>query len=155
MACLERDVKKLVAISTLRQIGFLMFFLALGHVDLGFFHIVCHALFKSLIFLSCGFFILVSLGNQDMRFLGRKGVFRKVLFLILVVSLLRLCGFPFLTGFFSKDLLVDYLFNQETSFFILIVFLICCIISIYYSFVIFKIGFIGGFLGFSSVGSFF
>jgi len=76
MACLERDIKKLVAISTLSQIGFLMFFLSVGHIGLSFFHIVCHALFKSLMFLACGFFILLSLGGQDIRFLGNKFFFK-------------------------------------------------------------------------------
>jgi len=154
MACLERDLKKLVAISTLSQIGLLIFFLSVGHVGLTFFHIVCHALFKSLIFLSCGFFILISLGGQDMRFLGNKSFFSKTFYFILLLSLLSLCGFPFMAGFFSKDLLIDYLFNQEASFFVLLLFLFGCVLSIFYSFIVLVIGLKNFYLGFTGVNVF-
>jgi len=100
IACLEGDVKKLVAISTLRQLGLIIFSLALGHVIYCFFHIVSHALFKSLLFLSCGFIILIRLGNQDIRFIGNKIFFNKRVMLILFLSRISLCGFPFLAGFF-------------------------------------------------------
>lgn len=155
IACMERDLKKLVAMSTLSQIGFLMFFMSIGHVGLTFFHIVCHALFKSLIFLTCGIYILLSLGGQDMRFLGNKFSVRKSFYFVLIVSLLRLCGFPFLAGFFSKDLLVDYFFNQEASILVLFLFLSACVLSILYRYFVLKLRLVSHYLGIRGVNVFF
>jgi len=68
---------------------------------------VSHALFKALLFLSCGFIIIVILGAQDIRFIGTKSLLNKNVFFIIMISNLRLCGFPFLSGFFSKDLIIE------------------------------------------------
>jgi len=110
MACLEVDLKKLVAMSTLSQLGILIFCVCIGQIFFCFFHIVRHALFKSLLFLICGFFILIRLRIQDMRFIGRKIIFGKTIFLLFFLSLLSLCGFPFLSGFITKDLIIEYFF---------------------------------------------
>lgn len=132
MACVEIDLKKLVAISTLRQLGVLMFSFSQGFVFLTFFHIISHALFKSLLFLTCGLMILTSFSLQDMRFIGNKFIFRKSVFLMLVLSVIRLRGFPFLRGFFSKDLIIDYMFFWGGSFFICLLFCFSCVVSVLY-----------------------
>ena len=110
IACVEVDLKKLVAISTLRHLGLIMFILIFGRVENCFFHLLVHALFKSLLFLTCGFIILINLRNQDIRFLNVKFFLRKSVFILLVISCLRICGLPFFSGFFSKDFLLEVLF---------------------------------------------
>jgi len=107
IACFEVDLKKLVAISTLSQLGLMIYVISLGERLFCFFHMVSHALFKALLFLSCGFIIIVILGAQDIRFIGAKSLLNKNVFFIIMISNLRLCGFPFLSGFFSKDLIIE------------------------------------------------
>lgn len=133
-ACLEVDLKKLVAISTLSQLGLMMASLGLGHLFFSFFHIVRHALFKSLLFLSCGFLIMVGLGLQDMRFKGNKFFPRGSLVLMVIVANLSLCGFPFLSGFFSRDLIIESFIFFESGISLLLIFFFSCVLSVIYSF---------------------
>jgi len=107
MAFIEVDLRKLVAISTLRQLGLIMFILSLGDVFLCYFHMITHALFKSLLFLSCGVVILTVGGLQDIRFMGGKSFFLSLCVVFMAVSNISLVGFPFLSGFFSKDLIIE------------------------------------------------
>lgn len=106
-ALLEPDLKKIVAFSTLRQLGLIGFSLSFGLKDLAFFHLVVHALFKALIFICVGRAITAGLGVQDSRLFS--GLYYKMPFIRtwLVVSCLSLRGFPLLSGFFSKDLLIE------------------------------------------------
>lgn len=134
MACIEVDLKKLVAISTLRQLGIIISSLSLGCFFYSFFHMVRHALFKSLLFLRCGFLILIRLGSQDMRFKGNKFFSVVSLLLLIVVANLSLCGFPFLAGFFSKDLIIEIFFTLSFDSFSVLMLFLCCVLSIIYSF---------------------
>ena len=70
LAVYDCDLKKVIAISTLRQLGFIIYSISLGEWGFGFFHMLCHALYKSLLFLSGGVFINFSSGDQDVRFKG-------------------------------------------------------------------------------------
>jgi len=107
IAFIEVDLKKLVAISTLRQLGLMIFILSLGDVFLCYFHIITHALFKSLLFLSCGVVILIVGGLQDMRYIGGKSFFLGLCVVFMAISNMSLIGVPFLSGFFSKDLILE------------------------------------------------
>src|SRR5437763_1967742 len=107
MAYFEKDLKKLVAISTLRQLGIIMFICSLGEFSMCFFHMVSHALFKSLLFLSCGGLIMLIGGDQDMRFMGGFSYLLRVSFLLIMISSLNLVGFPFMSGFFSRDMILE------------------------------------------------
>lgn len=101
-ALVEKDFKKVIAMSTLSQLGFIMFSLALGLYELCFFHLLFHAFFKSSLFLSAGGMIRHLRGAQDSRLFGSRGVsyFSKVFFSGRCLSLI---GFPFAIGFYSKD----------------------------------------------------
>lgn len=132
MACVETDLKKLVAMSTLSQLGLIMFSFCMGNFFLTFFHIVRHALFKSLLFLTCGFIILVTFSSQDMRFIGRKISIRKGVFYLMSLSVIRLVGVFFLRGFFSKDLVVDMAYRLDLSLVSLFFFSLSCLLSVYY-----------------------
>jgi len=147
-ACFEKDIKKIVAISTLRQLGLMIFILFQGFIELSFFHISCHALFKALLFLCCGLFILRSFGMQDSRKIGVLGGMIFIRGLGLIGSTFRLIGFPFSSGFYSKDLLIEssfYDLNFIYNFFILF----GCFFTLIYSLrliwvglIFYKIGFL-------------
>lgn len=102
----EYDLKRLVAYSTLGQLGFILIILSVGHIYIAFFHLLIHALFKALLFICTGFIIHARLGIQDLRKIGT--LFINPLILIrLNVSLFRLIGVPFSSGFYSKDSLLE------------------------------------------------
>lgn len=105
-AVLERDFKKIVAISTLSQLGIMMFILSVGGWLLSFLHIIIHAFFKSMLFLSTGSLIGQIAGTQDSRFYGGS-LSNYSSFLNFIVRSLCLCGFPFFLGFYSKDFIIS------------------------------------------------
>jgi NADH-ubiquinone oxidoreductase chain 5 len=110
-AVYELDFKKVVAMSTLSQLGFIVFSISSGFWLLSFLHITFHAFFKSCLFLSTGRIIHLLLGDQDSRNFGSLGLsnFSKMLFSMRRLSLM---GFPFSLGFYSKDsILGEILFS--------------------------------------------
>lgn len=151
MACLENDLKRLVAISTLRQLGLIMFSFCLGNLFITFFHLVRHAVFKSLLFLTCGFIIMIGFSSQDMRFIGRKAPLRKSIYYILFLSVISLVGFSFLRGFFSKDLIIDLIFRERLGGFLFFLFLFSCVLSVFYRLKVVYEAFSGFQLGFFQV----
>lgn len=106
-AFFEYDLKKIVAFSTLSQLGFIIIILRIGNWKLCFFHLFIHALFKSLLFICSGKIIHLSFNNQDVRKYGSLIKSNPILFFIFFSSLLRLMGFPFFSGFYSKDLILE------------------------------------------------
>jgi len=139
IAFIEVDLKKLVAISTLRQLGLMIFILSLGDVFLCYFHIITHALFKSLLFLSCGVVILIVGGLQDMRYIGGKSFFLGLCVVFMAISNMSLIGVPFLSGFFSKDLILERSVEGEWGIISLFVLFFSCVFSVFYSLRIIKI----------------
>lgn len=124
-AVYELDFKKVVAISTLSQLGFIIFSISCGYWLLGFLHIVFHAFFKSSLFLSTGNLIHYISGNQDSRDFGSFG-FSYSSKLIFSLSCLRLIGFPFSLGFYSKDRILGDVLFSSFSFVSFIFFIGCC-----------------------------
>nr|QDO71927.1 NADH dehydrogenase subunit 5 [Mytilisepta virgata] len=104
---LESDFKKVIALSTLSQLGVMMFSLSLGFYTLAFFHLVTHATFKALLFLSAGVVIHSNKGCQDLRLLGESWSNLPISSVAMVVASLSLCGIPFMSGFYSKDLVIE------------------------------------------------
>jgi len=104
-ACIETDFKKIVAISTLSQLGMMLFTLCVRNWVLTFIHIIIHAFFKSLLFITTGSLIHDLIGGQDSRFFGGS-IFSYNCFLCFFVSCTCLIGFPFFIGFYSKDLIL-------------------------------------------------
>lgn len=138
----EIDLKKIIALSTLSQLGVIIITLSLGLVELTFFHLISHALFKSLLFLCAGAYIHRYGDIQDIRFLGGVGkVFPLTSFLFVGCSL-SLCGFPFLSGFYSKDIILESYFIGSINIFMLMVIFLRTIATITYSIrLIYYIGF--------------
>nr|YP_009142423.1 NADH dehydrogenase subunit 5 [Platycnemis foliacea]AKH04359.1 NADH dehydrogenase subunit 5 [Platycnemis foliacea] len=103
----EFDLKKIIALSTLSQLGLMMSILSMGLPDLAFFHLMTHALFKALLFMCAGV-IIHNLGDcQDIRFMGGLINYLPLTSMCFCISNLALCGMPFLAGFYSKDLILE------------------------------------------------
>ena len=109
-ALIEVDGKKVVALSTLRQLGLMFMAISLGNSVICLFHLLMHAFAKANLFLIVGNFLHIRFSQQDYRQLS-TGVERKAIFLIIFVSILRLRGIVFSRGFFSKDSILLREFN--------------------------------------------
>nr|QDI94115.1 NADH dehydrogenase subunit 5 [Vespula vulgaris]QDI94128.1 NADH dehydrogenase subunit 5 [Vespula vulgaris]QDI94141.1 NADH dehydrogenase subunit 5 [Vespula vulgaris]QDI94154.1 NADH dehydrogenase subunit 5 [Vespula vulgaris]QDI94167.1 NADH dehydrogenase subunit 5 [Vespula vulgaris] len=133
MANFECDLKKIIALSTLSQLGLMMSILSLGKVDLGFMHLVIHALFKSLLFMCSGILIHQMNNNQDIRFMGSLISYYPFVSVVFYISLLSLCGFPFFSGYYSKDLIMEIFLMSKMNLFSLFMLLIATLFTVSYS----------------------
>nr|YP_010411450.1 NADH dehydrogenase subunit 5 [Meliboeus sinae]URN73096.1 NADH dehydrogenase subunit 5 [Meliboeus sinae] len=129
----EFDLKKIIALSTLSQLGMMMSIIAFGEPVLGFFHLLSHALFKALLFMCAGSFIHNLGGCQDIRFMGVVGDFMPLTTSFFNICNLSLCGIPFLSGFYSKDLILESYSMGVSSFLIYILFFVSTGLTISYS----------------------
>nr|WGO58062.1 NADH dehydrogenase subunit 5 [Rhabdoblatta melancholica] len=103
----EYDLKKIIALSTLSQLGLMMSILSMGFAGLAFFHLLTHALFKALLFMCAGVIIHSMKDSQDIRFMGNLSFQMPLTSSCLMISNFALCGMPFLAGFYSKDLILE------------------------------------------------
>lgn len=138
-ACLEKDYKKVIAMSTLRQLGMMLFVLSVGCWVLSFLHMVIHAFFKRTLFLRRGSLISQIGGGQDSRFYGGF-YYSSVSYVYFLVSCLSLAGFPFVVGFYSKDSLISY-FSGFVGGLFFFVFLLGCVFTVGYRFRLIYAGF--------------
>lgn len=131
IAVFEWDLKKLIAFSTLSQLGFIVSAFGLGLVWIRFFHLVTHALFKASLFLSAG--ILIHNADSSQEFRNIFGVPRHLFWVARVINvcLLCLCGIPFTRGFYSKDLIID---RGMVSWAILSLFMLGVLLTVSYSY---------------------
>nr|WEV93840.1 NADH dehydrogenase subunit 5 [Patania chlorophanta] len=130
----EFDLKKIIALSTLSQLGLMMSILSMGFSDLAFFHLLTHAMFKALLFMCAGVIIHMMLDMQDIRFMGGIGSFIPLTSLCMNISNMALCGIPFLAGFYSKDLILEMLSLSNLNFFIFFLYYISTGLTMFYSF---------------------
>ena len=123
-ACVEIDIKKIVALSTLSQLGVIIVSLSLIIKDICFFHLIVHAIFKALIFIRVGVAIHSLYGTQELRSFNniRKRVILPIS--IIVVANIALIGFPFIAGFFRKDIIMERFYSSYNRFIIGVVFLV-------------------------------
>nr|AWH98425.1 NADH dehydrogenase subunit 5 [Conus spurius] len=112
----ENDLKKVIALSTLSQLGVMMMSLAMSMPFLALFHLYTHALFKALLFLCAGMIIHNSANNQDIRYMGTLFSQLPLTVTCMNIANLSLCGAPFLSGFYSKDLILELSLSSPTSF---------------------------------------
>nr|ADU78513.1 NADH dehydrogenase subunit 5 [Baylisascaris ailuri] len=111
-ALVEEDLKKVVALSTLSQMGFSMFTVGIGLSFVSFIHLLSHALFKSCLFMQVGYLIHCSLGQQDGRNYSNLGNLPFFVQLQLLVTLFCLCGLVFSSGAVSKDYVLEFFFSN-------------------------------------------
>ena len=103
IALTQTDIKRIVAYSTLSQLGYMMMACGLGGYVEGIYHLLTHGAFKALLFLGCGSVIIALHHEQDMRYMGGLKDKLPVTYWTFVIGSLALAGFPFTAGFFSKD----------------------------------------------------
>nr|QZR91963.1 NADH dehydrogenase subunit 5 [Filchnerella dingxiensis] len=133
----EFDLKKIIALSTLSQLGLMMSILAMGYPSLSFFHLLTHALFKALLFMCAGSMIHNLSDTQDIRFMGSIVYFMPLTSVCFNVSSLSLCGLPFLAGFYSKDLILELVCLSWINFFIFFLYFFSTGLTAAYSFRLF------------------
>nr|QNV11526.1 NADH dehydrogenase subunit 5 [Cryphalus piceae] len=129
----EYDLKKIIALSTLSQLGMMILILSLGGSDLSFFHLLIHAFFKALLFMCAGYIIHMMGDFQDIRFMGGLINFIPVVCSCMMISNFALCGLPFISGFYSKDLIAELLSMNIFSWFIYLLFYISVGLTVSYS----------------------
>lgn len=130
----EYDLKKIIAISTLSQLGLIIGILSLGEFKLAFFHLLTHALFKALLFICSGNIIHNLLDCQDIRFIGGLVVHIPITCSFFYICNLSLCGIPFLSGFYSKDLLLEVLTIDYLNLYIYLMFFVSTGLTVSYTF---------------------
>nr|YP_010946954.1 NADH dehydrogenase subunit 5 [Sigmella ectobioides]WGO57711.1 NADH dehydrogenase subunit 5 [Sigmella ectobioides] len=133
----EYDLKKIIALSTLSQLGLMMSILSLGFYDLAFFHLMTHALFKALLFMCAGFVIHSMSDSQDIRFMGSLSLQMPMTMSCLMVSNFALCGLPYLAGFYSKDLILEMVSMNYVNVFGFFLFYFSTGLTVCYSFRLF------------------
>nr|AWV83725.1 NADH dehydrogenase subunit 5 [Tettigarcta crinita] len=116
----EFDLKKIIALSTLSQLGMMMSIMMFGFPMLAFFHLITHALFKALLFLCAGVVIHNMINNQDIRYMGSLSYQMPMTMTSMNISNISLCGIPFMSGFYSKDLIMEYMSYSNVNFFFLL-----------------------------------
>lgn len=142
-AMLELDIKKVIALSTLRQLGVMFFSLGLGQTFLSFFHLISHAYFKAMLFMAAGSIIHRVKDYQDLRKISRSSTNIIVLASIMLTANIRLCGMPFIAGFYSKDLILELFILKDIRLFRFGVIMVATGLTLIYS-LRFSLGLFGG-----------
>lgn len=112
VAVVQNDLKKVIAYSTASQLGYMVFACGLSNYSVSLFHLVNHGFFKALLFLSAGSIIHALADEQDLRKMGALVKYLPYTYSMIVIGSLSLMGFPFLTGFYSKDLILEVAYAQ-------------------------------------------
>ena len=115
VALVQNDIKKIIAYSTCSQLGYMFFAAGVGAYNVAIFHLFTHAFFKALLFLGSGSVIHAFKDEQDIRNMG--GVWKKLpyTYFLMLIGTLALTGFPFLSGFYSKDAIIEFAFFKNSA----------------------------------------
>jgi len=108
----QQDIKKVIAYSTMSQLGMMVIAVGLSSYNIALFHLVNHAFYKGLLFLAAGSVIHAVGDNQDFRKYGGLRLFLPLTYSVMVIASLSLVAFPFMTGFYSKDFILESLYGQ-------------------------------------------
>ena len=132
-AIAECDIKKIIALSTLSQLGVIIIRIGLNFPILAFFHLLTHALFKALLFLCAGNIIHIHHHSQDLRFIGNLTIQIPLTSSCLLIANIALCGRPFLAGFYSKDIIIESTLYFSNNFIIITMLIIATALTAAYS----------------------
>jgi NADH-ubiquinone oxidoreductase chain 5 len=132
-AMLELDIKKIIALSTLSQLGVIFFSLGMGDILIRWAHLISHAYFKAIIFIGAGAIIHRVKDYQDVRKIGSLVSNNQFIGGVFLIGSLRLCGMPFIRGFYSKDAILEQFFMGDYSIFIVSGFFISTLLTAMYS----------------------
>ena len=135
IALVQNDIKKVIAYSTCSQLGYMFFAAGVGAYHVAMFHLFTHAFFKALLFLGSGSVIHSFDSEQDIRLMG--GVWKQLPYtwIIMLIGTLALTGFPFLSGYYSKDAIIEfaYLKNSSIGFFAVFIGILTAVLTSIYS----------------------
>ena len=114
IALVQNDIKKIIAYSTCSQLGYMFFAAGVGAYNVAMFHLFTHAFFKALLFLGSGSVIHSFNNEQDINLMG--GVKKKlpITYILMIIGTLALTGFPLLSGFYSKDAIIEFAYLKGT-----------------------------------------
>lgn len=111
---LQNDIKRVIAYSTCSQLGYMTFACGISSYSVSLFHLMNHAFFKALLFLSAGCVIHALADEQDMRKMGGLVKIIPLTYTMILIGSMSLMGFPFLTGFYSKDVILELAYSKYT-----------------------------------------
>jgi len=132
-AIFEMDIKKVIALSTLRQLGVIIIILGGMEPVLSFFHLLRHAYFKAILFICAGMIIHNIKDYQDIRKIRIILNIIPVTFRVMMVANLSLCGLPFLRGFYSKDIILEIIIISTIRFVIFLIIIVATFFTVAYS----------------------
>nr|URX53974.1 NADH dehydrogenase subunit 5 [Marginitermes hubbardi] len=141
----EFDLSKIIALSTLSQLGLMIGAVSVGLVGLAFFHLLTHALFKALLFMCAGVVIHTMSNSQDIRCMGGLSFQMPFTTICMGVSSFALCGMPFLAGFYSSDLILEMVSFSYVNMIGFFLFFVSTGLTVCYSFRLFYYVFCGDF----------
>jgi len=145
IAITQNDIKKVLAYSTVSQLGYMFLGLGVGAFTGAFFHVLTHAFFKALLFLGAGSVIHAMSNEQDMRMMGGLKKKLPVTYITMLIGTIAIAGIPPLSGFFSKDEILAYAFFASPTFWVLG--FIGALFTAFYMFRLLALTFFGKFRG--------
>jgi len=145
IAVRQYDIKKVLAYSTVSQLGFMFLALGVGAYTTAVFHVMTHAFFKALLFLGSGSVIHAMGGEQDIRKMGGLGKHMRITQVTFLVGCLAISGIPGFSGFFSKDAILSAAFGHDPILYVLA--LLAAMMTAYYMFRLYILTFTGSFRG--------
>lgn len=145
IALVQNDIKKVLAYSTVSQLGLMFLALGLGAYEIAVFHVVTHAFFKACLFLGSGSVIHAMGGEQDMRYMGGLKGHMKITFITFLISTLAISGIFPLSGFFSKDEILLVAFHENKLLWVIVS--VASIMTAFYMFRLLYLTFFGKFRG--------
>ena len=115
IALVQNDIKKIIAYSTCSQLGYMFFAAGIGAYHVAMFHLFTHAFFKALLFLGSGSVIHSFKNEQDIRLMG--GVWKKIPYtwILMLIGTLALTGFPFFSGYYSKEAIIEFAYLKNST----------------------------------------
>ena len=130
----QNDLKKVIAYSTCSQLGYMVMICGFSQYNCGLFHLVNHGFFKALLFLSAGSVIHALTDEQDFRKMGGMNLITPFTYSCIIIGSVSLMGLPFLTGFYSKDLIIELIYGEHFLRFALWLGVLSAFITAFYSF---------------------
>lgn len=146
----QNDLKKIIAYSTCSQLGYMVMICGFSHYNSSLFHLINHGFFKALLFLSAGSIIHSINDEQDIRKLGIMNKIMPVTYVLIFVGSISLMGLPFLTGFYSKDFILELVYSKHLLSFSFWLGLLAASATAFYSFRLIYYTFINVFQGFTN-----
>src|SRR6267154_2702710 len=108
----QQDIKKVIAYSTMSQLGMMVIAIGLSSYNIALFHLINHAFYKALLFLGAGSIIHAMHDNQDLRKYGGLKLYLPLSYSIILIASLSLIALPFMSGFYSKDFILESAYGQ-------------------------------------------